>query len=126
MSVASLTKDPWNNYELVVLVENPGVMILDRGSSSTFVGLLTKDAVLQTKDSPDHTTLAYAKHMVGGSVFHSALNSMRWLHHHGFSAAKIFLRDHVNHPITNKIVDAATALGYGQAGGANKLQSRLL
>jgi L-asparaginase len=126
VSVANLTKDSWNNYELVVLVENPGVIIFDRGSSSTFVGLLTKDAVLQTKDSSDHVTLAYAKHMVGGGWHHSALNGLRWLHNHGITAAKNFVRDHINHPIANKAVEVASALGYGQTGGANKLQSRLM
>ena len=126
VSVANLAKDSWNNYELVVLVENPGVMIFDRGSSSTFVGLLTKDAVLQTKDSSDHVTLAYGKHMVGGGWHYSALNGLRWLHNHGISAAKNWVKDHINHPIANKAVEVASALGYGQTGGANKLQSRLM
>ena len=101
-------------------------MIFDRGSSSTFVGLLTRDAVLQTKDSSDHVTLAYAKHMVGGGWHHSALNGLRWLHNHGISAAKNWVKDHINHPIANKAVEVASALGYGQTGGANKLQSRLM
>jgi hypothetical protein len=126
VDVMNLTKDTWNNYELVILVDNPGVLITDRGSSSTFVGLLTKDAVLQVKDSPDHVTQGYARHMVGGSIFHSALNGMRWLHNHGITAAKNFVRDHTNHPIANKAVEVASALGYGQTGGANKLQSRLM
>ena len=73
---------------LVVLVDNPGVLITDRGSSSTFVGLLTKGAVLQTKDSPDHVALAYATHMVGGGWHHTALNGLKWLHNHGITAAK--------------------------------------
>ena len=62
VELINLTKDTWSNYELVVLVENPGVLITDRGSSSTFVGLLTKDSFLQTKDSHDHVTLAYTRH----------------------------------------------------------------
>jgi hypothetical protein len=126
VSVANLTKDSWNNYELVVLVENPGVMIFDRGSSSTFIGLNAKDAVLQVKDSSDHVTLAYAKHMVGRGWHHSALNGLRWLHNHGITAAKNFVRDHINHPIANKAVEVASAFGYGQTGGANKLHSRLM
>ena len=125
--MANLTKDVRSNYELVLLVENPGVLITDRGSSSTFVGLLTKDAVLQTKDSSDHVTLGYARHMVGGAWHHSALNGLRWLHNHGISAAKNWVKDHINHPIANKAVEVASALGYGQTGGANnRLQSRLM
>jgi hypothetical protein len=126
VSVANLTKDVWSNYELVLLVENPGVLITDRGSSSSFVGMLSKDAVLQTKDSSDHVTLGYARHMVGGGWHHSALNGLRWLHNHGITAAKNFVRDHINHPIANKAVEVASALGYGQTGGANRLQSRLM
>ena len=129
MEVVNLTKDEWKNYELVVLVENPGVLITDRGSSSTFVVLLTKDAVLQTKDSPDHATLAYAHHMVGGSVFHSALNGLKWLHSHGISAAKQWAAEHIKHPVVDKAVGALTALDYGQTGGGmsgGKLHSRLM
>ena len=131
VNVVNMTKDTWSNCELVALVDNPGVLITDRGSSSTFVGLTTKDAALSTMDSSDHVTLAYAKHMVGGSVFHSALNGLRWLHSHGITKAKEFLRDHANHPIANKAVDVATALGYGytgggSTGGAGKLHSRLM
>jgi hypothetical protein len=126
VSVANLTKDVWNNYELVLLVENPGVLITDRGSSSSFIGMLSKDAVLMTKDSPDHVTLGYARHMVGGGWHHTALNGLRWLHNHGITAAKNFVRDHINHPIANKAVEVASALGYGQTGGANRLQSRLM
>ena len=130
VDVANLTKDIWSNYELVVLVQNPGVLITDRGSSSTFCGLLSKDAILQTKDETEHVTLAYAKHMVGGSIWHHAMNGMRWLHNHGVTAAKNFLREHVNHPIANKAVEIAEKLGYGHTGGGmsggNKLANRLL
>ena len=69
--------------------------------------------------------------MVGGSIWHSALHGMRWLHDHGISAAKNWLKDHVNHPIANKAVEVASALGYGHtgggmAGGNNKLHNRLM
>ena len=125
-----MTKDEWKNYELVVLVDNPGVLITHRGSSSTFVGLTTKDAALSTMDSSDHVTLAYAKHMVGGGWHRTALNGLKWLHNHGITAAKNFLRDHVNHPIANKAVEVASALGYGYTGGGatggNQLHSRLM
>ena len=130
VTVANLTKDVWSNYELVVVVQNPGVLITDRGSGSTFIGLLTKDAVLKTKNSPDHVTLAYAKHMVGGSWAHHAMNGLRWLHNHGISAAKNWVKEHVNHPVANTGVKIAEALGYGHTGGGmaggSKLQNRLM
>jgi len=64
---------------------------------------------------------------VGGAWHHHALNGLRWLHNTGITAAKNFLRDHVNHPIANTAVKAAEALGYGMTGGTNnKLQSRLM
>jgi hypothetical protein len=130
VSVANLTKDTWSDYELVILVQNSGVLITDRGSSSTFVGMLTKDSVLATKDESDFYTTSYAKHMVGGSWMHHLKSGARWLHEHGISKAKNFLKEHVDHPITNKIVDAATALGYGMTGAGHghkgKLADRLL
>ena len=128
LNVANYTKDIWNDYELVILVQNSGVLITDRGSSSTFVGMLTKDAVLATKDESDFYTTSYAKHMMGGSWMHHLKSGARWLHEHGISKAKNFLKEHVDHPITNKIVDAASALGYGMTGAGHKgkLADRLL
>jgi hypothetical protein len=132
LNVANYTKDIWNDYELVILVQNSGVLITDRGSSSTFVGMLTKDAVLATKDESDFYTTSYAKHMMGGSWMHHLKSGARWLHEHGISKAKNFLKEHVDHPITNNIVDAATALGYGMTGAGHghghtgKLADRLL
>ena len=128
LNVANYTKDVWNDYELVILVQNSGVLITDRGSSSTFVGMLTKDAVLATKDETDFYTTSYAKHMMGGSWMHHLKSGARWLHEHGISKAKNYLKEHVDHPITNKIVDAATALGYGMTGAGHKgkLADRLL
>jgi hypothetical protein len=102
VTVANLTKDNWTNYELVVVVQNPGILITDRGSGSTFVGLLTKDAVLETKDSPDHVTLAYAKHMVGGSICSPCdERSCAGYITHGISSCKeLAERPYVSHPIT--------------------------
>ena len=47
-------KDTWNanDYELVILVVNPGVLITQQGSSSSYIGLLTKSDVLDTNEQP--------------------------------------------------------------------------
>ena len=116
VTVANLTKDTWSDYELVILVQNSGVLITDRGSSSTFVGMLTKDSVLATKDESDFYTTSYAKHMMGGSWMHHLKSSVRWSHEHGISKAKNFLKEHVDTQITKKLVNAATALGTGMTG----------
>jgi hypothetical protein len=125
VDVANLTKDTWTNYELVVAVQNPGVIITDRGSSSTFVGLLTKDAVLQTKDESEHITLAHAHHIVGGSIWSKGLNALRWVHDR-ISPTKEWIKNHINHPVANKAVEIAEKLGYGMSGGTSKLQNRLM
>jgi hypothetical protein len=43
--------------------------------------------------------------MMGGSWMHSFGIRARWLHEHGISKAKNFLKEHVDHRTTNKIVD---------------------
>ena len=44
-AAANQHKYAWNanEYELVVLVFNPGVLITQQGSSSTYIGLLSKE-----------------------------------------------------------------------------------
>lgn len=44
-----------NKYELVILVTNPGAFVNERGTSSTFLGLLTKQEVLDAlQQQPDN------------------------------------------------------------------------
>ena len=120
-------KDTWNGaeFELVVLVVNSGVLIAERGSSSTYIGLLTKADVLETAEQQDFVTHSRARHLVGGSFLGSLKNGLHWVSQH-ISPVKEFLKQHVNHPVANTMVKTAEALGYGMTAAGNKLQSRLM
>ena len=57
---ANQHKDEWSEYELVILVVNPGVLITQQGSSSSYIGLLTKADVLETNEQPEfHHTFSH-------------------------------------------------------------------
>jgi hypothetical protein len=62
-------KDTWNSsdYELVVLTISSGVLLCERGSSSSYIGMLIKEDVVQTAAEPDFITHSHARKLVGGS-----------------------------------------------------------
>ena len=126
-TAANQHKYAWNanEYELVVLVVNPGVLITQQGSSSTYIGLLSKEDVLTTMEQQESMTVSKAKHLSGGSLLSSLKNGMKWVASH-ITSAKNFLRQHVDHPIAHKAVEIASSLGYGMTGAAkHKLGHRL-
>ena len=114
-------------YELVVLVVNPGVLITQQGSSSSYIGLLTKSDVLDTIEQPDFVTVSHARHLTGGNFLNSLKNAVHWVGSK-ITPIKEFLQKHIDHPIANKAVEVANALGYGYtaAGKHHKLHDRLL
>ena len=121
-------KDTWNanDYELVILVVNPGVLITQQGSSSSYIGLLTKADVLETSEQPEYITHSHMNKLTGGSFLGSLKNAMHWVHSK-ITPVKEFLARHVDHPIANKAVEIATNLGYGYtAAGKHKLHDRLM
>ena len=109
----------------MVLVVNSGVLLCERGASSTYNSLLTKQAVLDTIEDPEFITHAHARRLVGGaSVMHHLRNAVHWVHNR-ITPAKEWLKEHVNHPIANTAVKAAEALGYGMT-AAGKLHNRIM
>ena len=70
VEVANQHKHAWNanNYELVVIVINPGVLLTQQGSSATYIGLLSKEDVLTTMEQPESITVSKAKHLSRGSL----------------------------------------------------------
>ena len=113
-------------YELVVLVVNPGVLITQQGSSSSYIGLLTKSDVLDTIEQPDFVTVSHARHLTGGNFLNTLKNAVHWVGSK-ITPIKNFLAQHIDHPIANKAVEVANALGYGYtAAGKHKLHDRLM
>jgi hypothetical protein len=67
-TAANQHKYAWNanEYELVVLVVNPGVLITQQGSSSTYIGLLSKEDVLTTMEQQRSMTVRQVKTFIWG------------------------------------------------------------
>jgi hypothetical protein len=73
--------DDWaaGTTELVIIPINSGVFVKERGTSSTFLSLLTKQDVLSSIGQPGYTKHEVGR-MVGGSSFGDKIHSaLRWL-----------------------------------------------
>jgi len=57
-----------NNLDLVLITMNSGVFVCERGTSSTYTGILTKQDVLESSQQ-DHYTHDDVKRLVGGGIF---------------------------------------------------------
>jgi hypothetical protein len=55
--------------EVCVIAVNSGVMVTDRGMTSTMTGILTKEMVLDAKSKPADTTSAESHRLIGGSMY---------------------------------------------------------
>ena len=124
---ANQHKYAWNanEYELVVLVVNLCVFITQQGSSSPYIGLLSKEDVLTTMEEPESMTVSRARHLSGCSLLSSLKHGMKWVASH-ITPAVNFLQQHVDHPSANKAVEIASSLGYGVTGAAkHRLHDRL-
>jgi hypothetical protein len=55
--------------EVCVICVNSGVMVTDRGVSTTYTGILTKEMVLSAKAKPQDYTSGESHRLVGGSMF---------------------------------------------------------
>ena len=119
VTAANQDKYAWNanEYELVVLVVDPEVLITQQGSSSTYIGLLSIEDVLNTMEQQESITVSKARHLSGGSLLSSLKNGMKLVASH-ITPVKNFLQQHVDHPIANKVVGIASSLGYGITGAA--------
>jgi len=93
-----------NDYQLVVITMNSGVFVTEKGQSSVYTALLTKQDVLEASSMEPITGNAF-KRMVGGSFWDSikSIGSKVW---HGIKSAL---------PIASRVASmAAPALGaYG-------------
>ena len=113
-----------NELELVLITMNSGVMVCERGTSSIFQALLTKQMVLDASEK-DVYTKSDVKRMVGGGF----LDSLKSI------ASKVAPIAKVVAPMVfgdkgKMAADVMGALGFGQTGGGvsggRKLASRLM
>ena len=99
-----------------------GAWINERGTSSSFIGLLTKQDVLETLEQ-EHYTQGQVRRLIGGSFMDRLKSGMSWI------SSKLPMVKHVlqniNHPIAEKSAAVLNALGYSKYGHSNKLENRL-
>jgi hypothetical protein len=123
-----------NEIELVIIPLNSGIFINERGTSSTFISLLTKQDVLSSLEQQPYTSFEI-KRMVGGSSFSDNLrNGLRWLWQKtkevapgvmsqlGTTAKGALMSS--GNPYGVAAGTALNALGYGRSGGHRSLQDR--
>jgi hypothetical protein len=103
--------------EIVIITQNSGVFVCERGSSSTYTGILTKEDVLDAsgQEPISHNSV---KRLVGGGF----LDSLKSIVGKVAPIAKIGLAL-APHPAAKAASAALGALGYGKSGGRkhNKL-----
>jgi hypothetical protein len=111
-----------SDYELIIIPMNTGVFVNEKGTSSTFIALLTKEDVIQASSQEPYTNFE-VKRMVGGSFLSGLKSSLGWL-----TSKLPFVKNalgSINHPYAQKGHDVLHALGYGKNGN-NKLADRLM
>ena len=82
---------------------------------------------LATLEQPDFITHSHMNKLTGGSFLGSLNNAMRSVHSK-ITPINSWVAEHIDHPIANKAVEVASALGYGMTGAAkhHKLHDRLM
>ena len=72
--------DVWseNSYELVIIPMNTGVFVNERGTSSTFLSLLTKQDVLDALQQQPYSNFEMRR-MVGGGFLDGLKSAVGWV-----------------------------------------------
>ena len=110
------------SYELCIIPIMSGAWINERGTSSSFIGLLTKQDVLETLEQ-EHYTQGQVRRLIGGSFMDRLKSGMSWLSSK-LSPIKHVL-EHIPHEYAQKGAKVLDALGYSKYGHSNKLENRL-
>ena len=111
---------PANGYELVIMTLNSGVFVNERGTSSTFLSLLTKQDVLDALQQQPYSNVE-VRRMVGGGFLDSIRSAMGWIHSK-LPAVRGVL-EHVPHQYAQTGANVLKALGYGK--GQRPMSPRL-
>ena len=100
------------------------MLITQQGSSSTYIGLLSKDETLKVMEDPESISVSRAKHLSGGSWKNHLMNAVHWVRDR-LPDVNNFLGK-VDHPVAQTAHKVLDAVGYGMTGAAkHKLHDRL-
>ena len=124
LQVANNHSENWtsNNTELCIIPIMSGAWINERGTSSSFIGLLTKQDVLETLEQ-EHYTQGQVRRLIGGSFMDRLKSGMSWISSK-LSPIKHVL-EHIPHEYAQKGAKVLDSLGYSKYGHSNKLENRL-
>ena len=111
---------PAGEYELVIMTLNSGVFVNERGTSSTFLSLLTKQDVLDALQQQPYSNVE-VRRMVGGGFLDNIRSAMGWIHSK-LPAVRGVL-EQVPHQYAQKGANVLRALGYGK--GQRPMDPRL-
>ena len=105
-----------NSYEMIITPKNSGVFVNARGTSSTFLSLLTKQDLLSSLGQPGYTRNEI-RSMIGGSSFTNKFNSaLQWAGQaaHRFAPMAKNMLASTGNAYASAASAALGALGYGQ------------
>jgi hypothetical protein len=100
--------------ELVIICMNSGLFVNERGTSSTYTGILTKQDVLEAS-SQEPQFASSVKRMVGGGFLDSLKSVAGHVLPHVLKMGKEHLSKH-EHPVARGLASALGAMGYGATG----------
>jgi len=111
--------------ELVFVTLGSGVCALERGTSSVYLGLLSKSQVLETSQQEAHS-LSQVHRSIGGGFFDRIASVAGKILPKALPIAKAVLGQ-IDNPLAQKGAELLGSLGMGRSGGAkSKLSSRLM
>ena len=99
------TKD---SYELLIMTMNSGVFVNERGTSSTFLSLLTKQDVLDTLQQQPYANFEIRR-MVGGGFLDNLRSAMGWIQSKLLGVRGVL--EHVPHQYAQTGANVLEALG---------------
>jgi hypothetical protein len=108
----TLTNWPANSYEMVIIPMNCGVFVNERGTSSTFLSLLTKQDVLDSLTQTPYTNHEIHRLVGGNSFLDKVRSGLSWIHSK-LPAVKGVL-GHIPHPMAQTAHNVLGAMGYGK------------
>lgn len=128
LDVQNYTSTNWSAssdaLELVLITMNSGVFVCERGTSSIFTGLLTKQDVLEASQQQPYSG-SDIKRMVGGGFFDKLKSVAGAVLPKALPVAKAILGQ-VDNPMAQKGAELLGSLGFGKSGGKSKLASRVM
>ncbi|MFM7979658.1 MAG: major capsid protein V20 domain-containing protein, partial [Candidatus Fonsibacter sp.] len=102
---------PGDQYEMVIMTLNSGVFVNERGTSSTFLSLLTKQDVLDALQQQPYSNFE-VRRLVGGGFLDNIRSAMGWIQSK-LPAVRGVL-EHVPHQYAQTGANVLKALGYGK------------